>query len=96
MRPDRRAVRRRVQCRERGHEGGLDRVLHDLDVPDAGHARERRDQPAVLVAEEMLDQAGAAASGSSDALGARHLPDLDARSRHHHPALSFATSIARS
>ena len=42
---------------ERGHEGGLDRVLHHLEMLDAGHARERRDQASVFVPEEVLDQA---------------------------------------
>ena len=41
---------------ERGHERGLHRVLDELEVPDADHAREHRHQPAVLVPEEVLDQ----------------------------------------
>ncbi len=43
--------------RERGHERGLDRVLHKLEMRRAGPAREHGHQPAVFVPEEMLDQA---------------------------------------
>src|SRR3977135_1253996 len=42
---------------ERGHERGLDRVLHQLDMPHTHPAREHGDQPAVIVPEEVLHQA---------------------------------------
>jgi hypothetical protein len=39
---------------ERGRECGLDRVLSQLEVLEAGDARQRRDQLAVLVPEEIF------------------------------------------
>ena len=72
---------------ERGHEGGLDRVLDHFEMLDAGHARERRDQASVFVAEEVLDQAAAWS-------GPRDLPDLDRDPGITIPGPSFATSIA--
>jgi len=49
-------------CRERGHQRGLNRVLDDFEMAHPGQAREHGHQPAVLVPEEMLDQAGRAAA----------------------------------
>src|SRR5690606_8894253 len=45
---------------ERGHQGGLNGVLDRLYVLHAHPARQHGDQPAVLVPEEMLDQASRA------------------------------------
>lgn len=45
----------RPSC-ERGHDGGLNRVLHKFDMPHSDPAREYGDQPPVFVPEEMLNQ----------------------------------------
>ena len=46
-------------CGERGHERRLYRVLDELDVLNADPAREHCHEPPVVVAEEVLDDAGA-------------------------------------
>lgn len=44
--------------RERRHEGGLNRVLHEFDMPHSDSAGENGHQPAVFVPEEMLNEDG--------------------------------------
>ena len=47
----------RLEC---GHQRGLNGVLNRLEVLHSYPAREHRDQPAVLVPEEVLNEAGCA------------------------------------
>src|SRR5436190_22681971 len=58
--PRRRVVRQTGPCPrlERGQQSGLNRVLDRLDVLHTGPARQHRDEPAMFVPEEVLDQLG--------------------------------------